>query len=174
MMKNADLHAPEDRDGTISRYREGPALLERAVRGLQDADLDAMPAGGGWTIRQIVHHVADGDDIWKLCIKMAIGDEESEFALGWYRVQPQELWGDRWAYSRRSVDVSLSLFRATRDHVLQLLESVPEAWDRSVAVRTRDGEVKRVSVGFVIQMQSDHVFHHVDRIHEILRDRGGG
>lgn len=49
-MENADLHAPEDRDDIISRY------------------LDAMPSGGGWTIRQIVHHIVDGDDIWKLCI----------------------------------------------------------------------------------------------------------
>jgi len=172
-MKNVDLHAPEDRDGTISRYREGPTLLERAVRGLQDADLDAMPSGGGWTIRQIVHHVVDGDDIWKMCIKMAIGNEQSEFALGWYWAHPQELWGDRWAYSQRPVDVSLSLFRAIRDHILQLLESVPDAWDRSVAIRTRDGKVERVPVGFVIQMQADHVVHHVDRIRGILRDRGG-
>jgi uncharacterized damage-inducible protein DinB len=172
-MKNVDLHAPEDRDGTISRYREGPTLLERAVRGLQDADLDAMPSGGGWTIRQIVHHVVDGDDIWKMCIKMAMGNEQSEFELGWYRAQPQEIWGDRWAYSQRSMDASLSLFKAIRDHILQLLENVPDAWNRSVAVRTRDGEVERVPVGFVIQMQADHVVHHVDRIRGILRDRGG-
>ncbi len=172
-MKNVDLRAPEDRDGAISRYREGPAMLERAVAGLRDADLDALPSGGGWTIRQIVHHVVDGDDIWKTCIKMAMGNEQSEFNLEWYSVQPQVTWGDRWAYSRRSVDVSLSLFRATRDHILQLLESVPDAWNRSVAVRTRGGEVERVPVGFVIQMQADHVIHHVQRIRGILRDRGG-
>jgi hypothetical protein len=46
-MKDVDMGAPEDRDGTISRYRKGPILLERAVRRLQDADLDAMPMGGG-------------------------------------------------------------------------------------------------------------------------------
>ena len=74
------MNAPEDRDGTISRYREGPALLERAVSGLRDADLDRKPSGGGWSIREIVHHIADGDDIWKMCIKMAIGNEQAEFA----------------------------------------------------------------------------------------------
>lgn len=171
-MKNIDLQAPEDRDGTISRYREGPTLLERVVRGLHDTDLDAVPSGSGWTIRQIVHHIVDGDDIWKMCIKMAIGNEQSEFDLGWYWAQPQEIWGEYWAYSQRSVDASLSLFKATRDHILQLMESVPDAWNRSVAVRTRDGEVERVSVGFVIQMQADHVFHHIERIRGILRDRG--
>lgn len=172
-MKNVDLHAPKDRDGTIARYREGPALLERTVGSLRDADLDAMPSGGGWTIRQIVHHIVDGDDIWKLCIKIAIGNEQGEFGLEWYSAQPQDVWAECWAYSRRPVDVSLSLFSAIRRHVLQLLESVPDAWNRFVVVRTKDGEAERVAVGFVIQMQADHVFHHVDRIRAILRDRGG-
>jgi hypothetical protein len=65
------------------------------------------------------------------------------------------------------------MFRAIRNHVLQLLESVPDAWKRSVAVRTRSGEIERVQVGCVIQMQADHLFHHVDRIHRILRERHG-
>jgi uncharacterized damage-inducible protein DinB len=173
IMKNVDLHAPEDRDGTMSRYREGPALLESVVRGLQDADLDAAPSGGGWTIRQAVHHLVDGDDIWKMCIKMAMGNEQSEFSLEWYSAQPQEKWGYHWAYSRRSIDESLSLFKAIRDHVLQLLESAPAAWNRSVTVRSRDGVIERVPVGFMIKMQADHVFHHVERIRGILRDRGG-
>ena len=165
--------APEDRLGVMARYREGPALLEEAVMNLTDADLDATPSGGGWTIRQIVHHVVDGDDIWKLGIKMAMGDEQAEFALGWYWGMSQETWGDRWAYSRRSLGASQSLLKAIRTHVLQLLESVPDAWDRAVVVRKPDGEMEQVPVGFVIQMQADHVLHHVKRIRGILRERGG-
>jgi DinB superfamily len=165
--------APEDRLGVMTRYREGPALLEDAVMNLTDADLDAQPSGGGWTIRQIVHHIVDGDDIWKLCIKMAMGNEQAEFSLGWYWGMPQQAWGDRWAYGRRSLGASLSLLKANRTHVLQLLESVPDAWDRAVVVRKRDGEVERIPVGFVVQMQADHVLHHVKRIRGILQERGG-
>jgi uncharacterized damage-inducible protein DinB len=167
------MKAPEDRTGTISRYREGPLLLAQVVQGLADADLDAKPSQGGWTIREIVHHIVDGDDIWKLCIKMAMGNEEGEFSLGWYSALPQETWADRWAYAKRSLDVSLSLFNATRVHVVQLMESAPEVWNRSVVVRTSKGEVERVPVGFVIQMQADHVIHHIERIRAILRERGG-
>ncbi len=107
---------------------------------LAEADLDARPSQGGWTIRQIVHLIVDGDDIWKLCIKMAMGNEDGEFALEWYWALPQQTWAERWAYAKRSPDVSLALFRAERAHVVQLLESAPEVWERSVTLRTPKGE----------------------------------
>jgi uncharacterized damage-inducible protein DinB len=166
------MNVPEDRDAALSRYREGPILLEQAVMGLRDADLDAKPSGGGWSIRQIVHHIVDGDDIWRLCIKMAMGNERAEFSLGWYGLQTQDTWADRWAYSQRSIGTSLSLLRASREHVLQLLASVPEAWNRAVVVRTQKGEIEQIPVGFVIQMQADHLMHHLERIRAILREGG--
>lgn len=168
-----NMKPPQDRDEALCRYREGPALLEHAVMGLQEAELDAKPSGGGWTIRQIIHHVVDGDDIWKLCIKMAMGNEQAEFSLAWYGSQTQATWADRWAYSRRSICTSLSLLKAIREHVLQLLASVPDAWDRAVVVRTQQGEAEQVPVGFVIQMQADHLMHHLERIRAILREGGG-
>ncbi|MBX6341716.1 MAG: VOC family protein, partial [Thermomicrobiaceae bacterium] len=45
----------------VALYAEGPAALERALAGLDGADLDLARAPGAWTIRQIVHHVADSD-----------------------------------------------------------------------------------------------------------------
>jgi hypothetical protein len=50
---------------------------------------------------------------------------------------------------------------------------VPEAWNRAVVVRTPKGEIERVPVGFVIQMQADHLLHHVERIRAILQEWGG-
>ena len=167
------MNVPEDRTSTIARYREGPLRLEQVVKGLADSDLDAVPSGGGWTIRQIVHHIVDGDDIWKIAIKMAMGNEEAEFALGWYGALPQKTWGDRWSYSTRSLDVSLTLIKAIRAHIVQLLESTPEVWNRSVVVRTAKGEAEGIPVGSVVQMLADHLHHHIERIRAILQQRGG-
>jgi uncharacterized damage-inducible protein DinB len=151
---------------------EGPPLLERALAGLQDADLDKPPAQGGWTIRQVVHHVVDGDDLWKTCVKVALGNEQAEFTLAWYWVLPQEVWADRWAYAHRSVDVSLALLKANRDHILQLLRQMPDGWSRSVGIRKSDGKIERVTVGAVVEMQADHVAHHVKRILAIRTEIG--
>lgn len=167
------MDAPEDRAGILARYREGPALLEAVVAGLSDDVLDFTPAAAGWTIREIVHHVADGDDLWKLGVKMALGANEPEFALGWYREEPQRTWGERWGYGSRPLDASLALLRAIRAHVLQLVEPEPKAWDRAVQFRDAEGRVERVAVGFVIAMQADHLHHHLQRIKDILEERSG-
>ena len=167
------MNPPDDRDSVLARYMEGPALLERALAGLQDAELDTPPSQGGWTIRQIVHHVVDGDDLWKTCIKVALGNEQAEFTLEWYWALPQEDWANRWAYAHRSLDVSLALLRANRSHVLQLLESVPDGWHRSVEFRKSNGETERLPVGAVVEMQADHVVHHVNRILAIRKESDG-
>jgi uncharacterized damage-inducible protein DinB len=165
------MGAETDERSLLSRFLQGPAMLEQAVAGLRDVDLDAPPSQGGWTIRQIVHHVVDGDDLWKIGIKAALGNEEGEFTLEWYWRLPQDAWADRWCYAHRPLDVSLALFRATRAHIAQLLEHVPDGWSRSVSVRMPQG-TERVSVRAVVEMQADHVAHHVKRIAVIRAERG--
>jgi len=167
------MNPANSQTSTIARYAEGPALLEQALAGLRDADLDAPPVQSGWTIRQIVHHIVDGDDLWKACIKAALGNEQGEFTLEWYWVVPQCTWAERWAYDKRAIDVSLALFTATRAHVTQLLAHVPDGWSRSITVRKPTGESPRLTVGAVIEMQADHLRHHVDRILAIRKERGG-
>jgi hypothetical protein len=107
------MGAETDQRSLLSRFLQGPAMLEQAVAGLRDVDLDAPPSQGGWTI--------------------ALGNEEGEFTLEWYWRLPQDAWADRWCYAHRPLDVSLALFRATRAHIAQLLEHVPDGWSRSVS-----------------------------------------
>ena len=162
-----------DPETVLTRYREGPALLERALAGLTAAELDAPPRLGGWTIRQIVHHVADGDDLWKSGLKAALGNEGGEFTLAWYWSLPQEEWAERWGYAQRSLAASVALLKACRDHVVQLLETIPDAWSRTIGVRRPDGKLDSFAVGAIVAMQADHLEHHVERILAIRRECGG-
>jgi len=168
-----DVKAPDDQDSVLARYVEGPALLECALAGIHDADLDAPPSQGGWTIREIVHHIVDGDDLWKTCVKIALGNEQAEFSLEWYQTQPQEVWAESWAYVNRSLDVSLALLKANRCHVHQLLGQLPDGWHRSVAFRKSNGETERLPAGAVVEMQADHLEHHVKQIRAIRSAIGG-
>lgn len=157
-----------DESAVLARYADGPKQLERAIDELDESQLDSSRAEGKWTVRQIVHHIVDGDDVWKLCIKSALGNEDVEFTLGWYGTQSQDVWAERWRYSERSVDVSLALFRANREHVVQLLQHVPDAWNRSISVMFPDGRTERWTVGGVLKMQADHVMHHIEQIRETV------
>ena len=150
-----------DPQAILARFADGPAQLEAALAGLSDAELDLAPADGGWSIRQIAHHVADGDDLWKACIKAALGNSSGEFTLQWYWGVPQDTWAESWHYAGRAVEPSLALFRASRDHIVQLVERVPGAWERSIMLRRWDGQQERISVGDVIEMQAAHAMSHI-------------
>jgi len=167
------MKSPENQKKILELFKQGPSILENALAGLSDKELDYTPSKGGWSIRQITHHIADGDDLWKTCIKIALGNEQAEFTLKWYLVFPQTEWTRRWNYEKRSIDTSLALFRANRDHIIQLLEYAPDGWTRSVQFIEPNGEIEVVPVGFVIQMQADHVVHHVARISEIRQEISG-
>src|SRR5262250_2139802 len=49
----------ERRQSARTAIRELPARMRAAVGGLSDAQLDTPYRPGGWTVRQVVHHVAD-------------------------------------------------------------------------------------------------------------------
>ncbi len=167
------METDKNKDEILKQFKQGPVLLEDAIKSIDDSELDYLPMNPGWTIRQIIHHIADGDDLWKIGIKIALGNEQSEFNLQWYAEYPQTEWAEKWSYAKRSIEASLSLLKAVRIHLVQLLESVDNGWNKTVRFRKPDGAIEIVTVGFVIQMQSDHLAHHVKRIEAIRQEYSG-
>jgi len=153
-----------NREAIIAEYADGPTQLEAAIAGLSEEELDLAAGDGSWTIRQIVHHVVDGDDLWKVFIKRAIGNLGGKFDLQWYWEMPQKEWAESWAYASRAVESSLALFRSNRGQLVQLLAHRPKVWEQSLLVRWSDEEEEEVKVAWVVKMQAQHVTGHVDDI----------
>ena len=156
----------------IAGYAAGPDRLEAAIAGLAAADLDLALDSDSWSIRQIVHHIADGDDLWKGFVKQAIGHPAGEFTLAWYWQITQDEWAERWAYGERAIEPSLALFRASRAHIVQLLAHRPEAWSNCLLIRQPDGEEVQTSVEWVVAMQARHIDGHLDDIRRIRQAHG--
>ncbi len=156
----------------IAAYAEGPDLLEASISGLLPEALDLSPGPIDWTIRQILHHVADGDEIWRVFVKRAIARPGGEFSLDWYWSFPQDDWPRKWAYAQRDVRLSLDVFRANRRQIAEMLRLAPGAWDNTLVVRSRSGEAQPVTVGWVVEMQTRHVVGHVDDIRKIREAHG--
>jgi hypothetical protein len=155
----------------LALYTSGPDILQAALAGLSEVDLDACCATGEWTIRQIVHHLADGDDVWSMCIKVALGAPGSTFSFDWY--PGNEPWGVRFNYAAREVGPALDLLRAHRLHVIQLLESLPDGWGRSVTVAAPyQPEQEEMTVGTIVGLMARHVEQHVEQIQQIRAKNG--
>lgn len=101
-----------DRAKYLEEIAAAPAAMRAAVKGLSEAQLDRPYRPGGWTIRQVVHHVADSHLNAYSRMKLALTEDEP--AITPYME-------DRWAELPDSRDVPV-------ETSLRLLESVQERW----------------------------------------------
>src|SRR5438045_1949948 len=60
----------------MDQIASAPAALRKAVQGLNDKQLDTPYREGGWTLRQVVHHVADSHMHAYLRTKFALAEQE--------------------------------------------------------------------------------------------------
>lgn len=154
----------------LDLYLQGPDDLADALAGLNDADLDLAPETGGWSIRQIAHHVADGDDLWRPPIKVALLGPNVVYQQ-WY--PGNEVMDERLDYAHRPIEPSLALLRAGRVYVAELLRSIPDAWEQEAQMRRGDaGEPRTLSVLSMLQTQTAHPFEHADEIRAIRQAHG--
>ncbi len=157
-----------DQEELIAKYGNCPSQLEAALIDLSERNLDLRKSAQGWTIRETIHHIADGDDMWKLFIKRAIGNPKGEYSFDWYWQVAQDEWARSWHYEERSIEPSLAMFRANRGHIVQLLKHTPGALEKSLRVRwpTKLGE-QEVKVALVVEGQTQHALAHIAEIREI-------
>jgi uncharacterized damage-inducible protein DinB len=104
------------RRAAIQAIAEAPARLRTAVQGLDDSQLDTPYRPGGWTVRQVVHHVPDSH--LNAYIRFKLGLTEAE-----PRIKPYD--ETRWAElpdSSGPVAVSLDLLAALHTRWVSLLE----------------------------------------------------
>ena len=156
----------------LTQYVDGPAQLESALVGLNESDLNLALSADSWSIRQIVHHIADGDDIWKTCIKAALGNSDGTFALQWYWEKPQMEWSENWRYASRGIESSLALLRANRRHIMELIEQTPGACEKSIRLKRPQKPEVRITIFDVLEIQAGHVIDHIKDIQAIRQAHG--
>jgi hypothetical protein len=159
-------------DEILALFADGPALLESALSGLTESNLNLSLTADSWSIRQIVHHLADGDDIWNICIKAALGNSDGVFTLQWYWEKPQMDWSENWSYASRGIESSLALLRANRRHIVELIEQTPGACEKSTRLQRPQKPEVRITVADVLEIQAQHVVDHIKDIQAILQAHG--
>jgi uncharacterized damage-inducible protein DinB len=154
---------PETRAAQILTLRLLPERLRAAVHGLDAAQLDTPYRDGGWTVRQLVHHVADSHAMSYTRFKLALTED-------WPTISPynEAAWANL-ADSRLPVDVPLALIAALHARWVALLESLS---DEDFSKGYKHPERGPQSLATALALYDWHSRHHTAHI-TALRVRQG-
>src|SRR5215475_5897553 len=96
------------RSTLIAEYKDGYRVVSEALVGATDAELDARPAPGKWSAREVVHHLADSEMIAADRLRLVVGTDNPRIMA-----YDQEELARRLHYDR-PIEASLDAFKATR------------------------------------------------------------
>lgn len=152
----------------VSEYIAGiaalPENLRSAVYGLEEAQLDTPYREGGWTVRQVVHHVADSHMQAYGRMRLAMTEE-------WPVIKPynEKLWAEMPDSRTLPVEVSLELLDALHRRWTAMLKSFKAAdWERGYEHPERG----RTTLLEAVALYDWHSQHHVAHITELRKARG--
>ncbi|HEV8149599.1 MAG TPA: bacillithiol transferase BstA [Gemmatimonadales bacterium] len=153
------------REGWIAELAEAPASLRGAVHGLTEAQFDTPYREGGWTVRQVVHHIPDSHLNAYVRFKLALTEENPTI-----RPYEEARWAELPDTAATQVGVSLMLLEALHRRWVVLLRALREAeWARTFF---HPEQKKSLRLDRVLAMYAWHGRHHVAHITS-LRDRMG-
>ena len=145
-----------EREACIGKIEALPARLEEAVRGLTDAALDTAYRDGGWTVRQVVHHLADSHANAYIRTRLALTEERP--TLKPYEEKDWAKLADAHTLAPRA---SIEMLRGIHVRWVALLHALPaEAFER-VAHHPDNGDM---TVDDIIALYSRHGETHLAQI----------
>jgi DinB family protein len=109
----------------IEQYKDGYRVVAESLVGAGDKELDARPAPGKWTAREVVHHLADSEMTAAVRARLLVAVERPRI-VGF----DQDEFARRLHYDR-PIEASLDAFKAARRVTAELLEKLTETdWTR--------------------------------------------
>ncbi len=153
----------EQRPAQLETLRQLPARLHDAVSGLADHQLETPYRDGGWTVRQVVHHVADSHANSYIRVKLALTENAPTI-----KAYDEAAWA-RLPDSGLPVDISLAFTEAVHARLVALFESMAEAAYERAFLHPERGPV---TLAANLALYAWHSRHHVAHITR-LRQRMG-
>ncbi|MGM0838283.1 MAG: YfiT family bacillithiol transferase [Bacillota bacterium] len=146
----------------IKEIEDAPQQLRKAVAGLSDQQLDTAYRSGGWTVRQVVHHLPDSHLNSYIRFKLALTEENPA-------IKPYQ--EDRWAEltdSRLPIEVSMQLLDALHERWVALLRTLDGKDLEKTFYHPDSGEM---NLAKCIGLYAWHGKHHLSHITELRRRR---
>ena len=140
----------------VARYKAGHATLLASLAGIDEAGLDARPADGGWTPREVVQHTADSEMTAAIRLRRLVAEENPVIA-GY----DGDTFALRLHYADRPIEPALDAIAAARSTTAQILDGLTEAdWART-GTHTDSGPY---GVEVWLETYAVHCEEHADQI----------
>ena len=147
----------------VQMISEAPAKLRAAVAGLNPQQLDTPYRPDGWTVRQVVHHLADSHMNAYVRFKLALTENEPTI-----KPYAEDAWA-KLADSKGAIEPSLTLMDSLHQRWIALLNSMSPA---DFAKKFKHPESGEQTLDRAVAIYSWHGRHHVAHITS-LRERNG-
>ncbi|HEY7502085.1 MAG TPA: putative metal-dependent hydrolase [Vicinamibacterales bacterium] len=151
----------EKRTAWIRQIAETPAALRAAVRDLSDRQFETPYRPDGWTVRQVVHHVADSHMNAYCRYKFALTENNPAI-----KAYDEAAWAKVADTARTPPDVSLALLDALHARWVVLLESMSESDFARPLLHSERGAI---TLDWMLQLYAWHGRHHAAHITELRR-----
>ena len=149
------------REASIAEIAAAPAALHAAVKGLSARQLDTPYREGGWTVRQVIHHVPDSHMNAYMRFKLALTEDEPTI-----KPYAEDRWAELPDTKATPVEVSLALLDSLHHRWVTLLGSLgPDDWKRNF----RHPELGVVSLEKNLALYAWHGKHHLAHISELRK-----
>lgn len=156
---------PADYDKMIQTLADAPRNLRAAVKGFSDKQLDTPYRPGGWTVRQVVHHMADSHMHAYARTKFALTEDKPT-------IKPYEE-GD-WAKlpdSEAPIEISLQILEGLHDRWVRIWKSVSKS-DMKARGFMHPQHKKFVQLDQALAMYAWHARHHTAHITRLAEREG--
>ncbi len=149
----------------IDSIRSLPLKLQSAVETLTDQQLDTHYRDGGWTLRQVVHHLADSHINAYARLKLAVTEENPEI-----RPYDEVRWAECEEAKNGEVELSLNLLAALHARMVVFLDSLSQ--EELARTYYHPANKKQSKINEVISMYAWHGEHHLAHITETIKLNG--
>jgi len=149
-------NTPEERKKLVENIAVSPERLKQAITGLNGKQLDTPYRDGGWTVRQVIHHVADSH--LNAYVRYKLGLTEDNPTIKPYK---EAAWAELADSRVTPIDVSLALVDNLHARWVALLRTLkPEDWERKIT----HPEAGEMSLDLMLGLYAWHGSHHVAHI----------
>jgi hypothetical protein len=154
--RNKGPNTPEERKKLIDNIAEAPEQLKQAVTGLNGKQLETPYREGGWTVRQVIHHLADSHMNAYVRYKLALTEDNPTI-----KPYKEAAWAELADSRVTPIDVSLALLDNLHARWVVLLRSLKaEDWERTLM----HPEAGLMSLDTMVRMYAWHGAHHLAHI----------